>query len=330
MEQIEQVALPELYCPFPSTISEHADAVHRETVEWVRRFELLPNERAYRLFRATNIGRLAARFHPDALQEELRLLSDWYAWMFLRDDRCDESEVGEQPEHLAADGARFLEILEGEEPTKRDKPLAHAMQDLRRRLYSKATVAWRRRFVRTVKDHFRSSLWEATNRARGVVPDLETYARMRRKTGGILVDLDLIEVVEGLKLPPEVQEHLTVRSMARASNNVTCWANDLFSLEKELERGDVHNLVVVLRHAKELTLQEAVNRSVQMHNAEVRSFIELESQLPAFGGTVDSNLARYVAALRARMRGNLDWARESGRYRRRAEAEPVEAPEEVA
>jgi hypothetical protein len=88
--------------------------------------------------------------------------------------------------------------------------------------------------------------------------------------------------------------------------------------------------VLVLRHAEELTLQEAVNRSVQMHNAEVRRFIELESQLPAFGGTVDSNLARYVAALRARMRGNLDWARESGRYRRRAEAEPVEAPEEVA
>ncbi len=330
MEQIEQVALPELYCPFPSTISEHADAVHRETVEWVRRFELLPNERAYRLFRVTNIGRLAARFHPDALQGELRLLSDWYAWMFLRDDRCDESEVGEQPEHLAAEDARFLEILEGEEPTKRDEPLAHALHDLRRRLYPRATAAWKRRFVRTVKDHFRSSLWEATNRARGVVPDLETYTRMRRITGGILVDLDLIEVVEGLKLPPEVQEHLTVRSMARASNNVTCWANDLFSLEKELERGDVHNLVVVLRHAEELTLQEAVDLSVQMHNAEVRRFIELESQLPTFGGTVEANLARYVAALRARMRGNLDWARESGRYRRRAGVKPGDDPAEAA
>lgn len=317
MEQTKHIVLPELYCPFPPAISEHADTVHRETVEWVRHFGLLPNEGAYSLFGATKIGRLAARFHPDAPREELGLLSDWYAWMFIRDDHCDESEVGERPEHLAAGDARFLDILEGEEPAKCDEPLAHAMHDLRRRLYPRTTAIWMRRFLRTVREHFRSSLWEAGNRARGIVPDLETYVRMRRITGGILVDLDLIEVIEGLRLPPEVREHPTVRSLAQAANNVACWANDLFSLEKELERGDVHNLVIVLRHAEGLALKEAVNLGLRMHDAEVRRFIELESRLPAFGRTVDANLARYAAALRARMRGNLDWTRESGRYRRR-------------
>lgn len=323
MEQMKQIILPELYCPFPPAINEHADTVHRETVEWVWHFGLLPNEQAYRRFHATNIGRLAARFHPDALREELRLLSDWYAWMFLRDDRCDESEIGEHPEHLAIGDARLLEILKGEEPTKRDEPLAHAMRDLRRRLFPRASAAWTRRFLRTVREHFQSSLWEAANRARGAVPDLDTYIRMRRITGGILVDLDLIEVIEGLRLPPEAREHHTMRSLERASNNVACWANDLFSLEKELKRGDVHNLVVVLRHAEELTLQEAVNLGVRMHNAEARRFVVLESQLPTFGRTVDVNLVRYVAALRTRMRGHLDWARESGRYRRPAQADLV-------
>jgi 5-epi-alpha-selinene synthase len=330
MKQMEQVVLPELYCPFPPVNNEHADTVHRETVEWAWHFGLLSNDQAYHLFRGTNIGRLAARFHPDALREDLRLLSDWYAWMFLRDDRCDDSEIGEHPEHLAVGDARFLEVLKGEEPTRRDEPLTHAMHDLRRRLFPRASDAWTRRFLRTVREHFQSSLWEATNRARGVVPDLETYIRMRRITGGILVDLDLIEVIEGLRLPPETRQHHTVRSLARASNNVACWANDLFSLEKELERGDVHNLVVVLRHAEGLTLQEAINLGVRMHNAEVHRFVELESRLPAFGRTLDAKLARYVKALRTRMRGNLDWARESQRYRRRAQAGPVGIATEVA
>ncbi len=316
MEQMENIVLPKLYCPFPPAINGQADIVHHETVEWAWRFGLLLDEPSYRLFRSTHIGRLAARFHPDARRAELRLLSDWYAWMFLRDDRCDESEIGEHPESLAPGDTRFLEILKGEEPTNRDEPLAHAMHDLRLRLFPKASAAWTRRFLRTVTEHFQSSLWEAANRARDTVPDLETYVRMRRITGGILVDLDLIEVVEGLRLPPEVRDHHTVQALARTSNNVACWANDLFSLKKELKCGDVHNLVIVLRHAKGLTLQEAVNLSVRMHNAEVHRFVMLESRLPVFGRTVNANLARYVAALRTRMRGNLDWSRESERYRR--------------
>ena len=330
MEQMENIVLPKLYCPFPPAINGHADIVHQETVEWAWRFGLLFNEPTYDVFRATNIGRLAARFHPDARRAELRLLSDWYAWMFLRDDRCDESEIGEHPESLAPSDARFLEILQGEEPAKRDEPLAQAMHDLKLRLFPKATAAWTRRFLRTVTELFQSSLWEAANRARGTVPDLETYLRMRRITGGILVDLDLIEVVEGLRLPPEVREHNIVRALARTSNNVACWANDLFSLNKELECGDVHNLVVVLRHAKGLTLQEAVNLSIRMHNAEVHRFVMLESRLPVFGRTVNANLARYAAALRTRMRGNLDWSRESARYRRSMQGIPVDLTMGVA
>ena len=314
MEHTEKVVLPELYCPFSSAINSQADIVHQETIEWAWRLGLLLNEPSYRIFCTTSIGRLAARFHPDAQRAELRLLSDWYAWMFLRDDRCDESEIGEHPESLVPDDIRFLEILKGAEPTEHDEPMAQAMYDLRLRLFPRASAAWIRRFVRTVKEHFQSSLWEAANRARGIVPDIETYLRMRRITGGILVDLDLIEVIEGLRLPFEVREHHTVRALARTSNNVACWANDLFSLKKELKCGDVHNLVIVLRHAEGLTLQEAVDLSVRMHNDEVNRFVELESQLPVFGETVNTNLASYVAALRTRMRGNLDWSRESERY----------------
>jgi 5-epi-alpha-selinene synthase len=100
----------------------------------------------------------------------------------------------------------------------------------------------------------------------------------------------------------------------QASNNVVCWANDIISLEKEVQRGDVHNLVLVLQQKLDLSLQEAIDRAAEMYNAEIQTFVKLEPHLPSFGKPVDANLRTFVSVLRTRMRGNLDWSLESGRY----------------
>ncbi len=100
----------------------------------------------------------------------------------------------------------------------------------------------------------------------------------------------------------------------RASNNVVCWANDLFSLEKEAKRGDVHNIVLVLQHERGLSLRSAVAEVVAMHNAQVREFERAEPRIPSFGRAVNTNLSRFISVLKTRMRGNFDWSQESGRY----------------
>ena len=314
--QVDAFNLPALYSLFPSAISPHADSVHEDTVGWLDRFRVFEDESAHRSFYATNIGGLAARFHPDAPPDILQLVSDWYAWMFIRDDERDESELGRQPERLAAANARYLEILKGLRPSKGGDPLAHALWDLRCRLLAEApTGTWTRRFVRSVKEHFESTVWEATNRFCGVTPDLETYVRVRPITGGLYIDTEFIGITERTHLPPEVWEDSAVRRLTGASNNAVCWANDIISLKKEVERADVHNLVLILRGSQGLTLREAVARATELHDVEVRTFIDLQYRLPSFSEALDANLERYVAVLRARMRGNLDWSLGSGRYR---------------
>lgn len=320
MDQAERIVLPELHYPFPPAISEHADDVHRDTVSWASRLGLLPETRTRRLFEATGIGRLVARTHPDASPDELRLISCWYAWLFLQDDVRDESETGRRPEELSDLDGRFLAVLEGGEPEEGDAALVRALYDLRERLRERLSLrdlsgVWMRRFVRAVSGHLEATLWEAANRARGIVPDVESYVRMRPLTGGLSIVTELIEIVEGTHLPEEVRGHPTVGRMTDASHNVVCWANDVLSLQKELRRGEVNNLVVVLREAEGLSLQRAMDRAAEMHDAEVIVFEEMEGRLPSFGPGLDANLRRYVAALRHRMRGVWDWSRESERYR---------------
>lgn len=324
------IALPKLFSPFPSRINAHADVAHEGTVDWLRGFGTFKDETDYRKFRATRIGRLAARFHPDASPETLQLVSDWYGWMFIRDDQRDESDLGERPDLLAATNAAFIEILEGSKPASEDVPLAHALWDLRRRVLAEAPAAgasaWVAQLVVSIGEHFESTEWEATNRSRGVTPDMESYIRMRPVTGGLNVDTQFIEIAEHAHLPLEVRYHPLLQTLTRTSNNAVCWANDLFSLQKEMDR-DVHNLVLVLQHENDLPLQEAVDQAVEMHNAEVRTFTDSVSQLHALEEYPNANLDRFVGVLEARMRGFVDWANESGRYRPAVEISlPTEEP----
>lgn len=312
--------MPELYCPFPSAINVYADAVHEDAAEWAQRFGLLSGESARKLFAGAGIGRFAALCHPDAPLDELRLMSHGYAWFFLQDDMEDESEVGRRPGELSEVDNRLLDILEGDAPDHRDERLTHAFYDLRGRLEERLraqalATTWMRRFVRSVREHLDSTLWEAANRARGTVPDLESYIRMRPLTGGMVVATELTGIVEGTYLSQDVRGHPTVARITEASYNAVCWANDILSLDKELEYADVNNLVIVLRHAYEFTWQEATDRAAEMHDAEVGVFVELEANLPSFGTLADEYLQRYVANLRARIRGVLDWSYETERYR---------------
>lgn len=321
---MKRIGIPNLYCPFAPTVNVHAEDVREETLGWASSFGLLADETSRKVLQGAASSDLAARCHPFARSEELRLISDFYAWMFLQDDRRDESEAGWHPGRLFDDDRRPLEVLGGDRPTRRDELSVHALCDLRDRLSSRAPgPAWMRRFVHGVESHFSATAWEATNRARGIVPDLDSYVRMRPLTAGLEIDDEMIEFAGEARLFGGAREHPTVRRLTVASHRVVCWANDLISLEKEFARGDVHNLVMVLAHAEALGLQEAVDRAARMHNAEVRMFVNLSSRLPSFGMAVDRHLERYVTVLRARMRGNLDWSRESARYRYGIEKEPV-------
>jgi len=323
---MESIVFPELDCPFPRVVNVHADAVHRGSVDWVRRFQLIPKEQNFRLFDAIGIGWLVARTHPDSPLDDLQLISDWHAWLFILDDVRDDSEVNRDPEALSNMDNRFLDILEGKNPNKWDIPLVLALNELRSRLseYVKArklSGVWLRRFIRTIKDTFEVSLWEADNRAREVTPGIESYLRMRRLAGGLSIITELTEIIEGIHLPHEVREHPTVRRLTDASDNVICWANDILSLDKELEHDEVNNLIVVLSVTEDFTMQQAVDRAAEMYEAEMDLFVDLEQNLPSFGLALDSALERYISLLRARIRGVIDWSYESVRYRATLESD---------
>lgn len=205
-----------------------------------------------------------------------------------------------------------------------DVPLLHALCDLRDRMEGLMPRGWMNRFRLSVSEYCDAAVWEARNRELGLWPDLVTFGRIRPYTSGVYTFVDLIDLSEGDTLPLVVRKHPNYQRLTLITNNVICWCNDLFSLQKERAHYDVHNLALVLQHEAGISLQAAVDRVAQLIEREAKRFIALEARLPSFSLTIDGAVQRFIAGLRSWMRGNLDWSRESGRYR---PAAPVDVAE---
>ena len=322
-DAIRHLELPELYCPFELVAARETPQLQARTLEWLARYEVAPRPLLRRWVEGVNPGWLAAHIHHDAPLPLKQAVSDWCMWMFLHDDRCDESELGRSPARLDAVHGRLVELLHGAPCVPGDDAMAKMLADLRDRLFAASDEVWQARFTKAFEGYFAAVHWEASNRAQNAVPSLTSYLQMRLQTGGLPISDALLELTGGFRLPAEVREDASVKRIALVAANTVCWANDLFSLHKEVQRDDVHNLVLALQHAHRLSLQEAVDQAAAMHDAEVRNFTRYAESLPSFGDEADAEVRRYLDALRIRMKSNLVWSQASGRYVPNAPAKVV-------
>lgn len=310
----QNLTIPTIHCPFPSSISPHADILQQHTLDWVRQFNLVTEDNAWNRLQASKFGRLAARAYPHASLDRLEIVSHWNTWLFILDDQCDEWGLGKNPAQLAILHRRCLEVLTGSEPGTGDAALVYAIHDIRNRMQPLMPHAWLTRFIQSAAEYFESTEWEAENRQQNIWPTVDAYIRMRPYTGGLLTDIDLIELTESISLPLTVRKHPHIRKLTEITNNVVCWSNDIISLQKEYKHHDMHNLALIFNHHQTMGLQAAIDHVNELITEEVRRFIGLERSVPSFGDSVDADVAKLIDVLRAWMRGNLDWSFESGRY----------------
>jgi 5-epi-alpha-selinene synthase len=306
--------VPTLYCPFQSTVSPDAAIVDQRTVDWAYAFGLITSDAIAQRFQAARIGWLAAYLAPTASLETLQLLSDWSTWAIMWDDSCDRPDLRAQPARLARYHARFLTLLRGNTPVGSGSPFVEALWNIRQRLLCLSNNVQLYQFTRHVEEFFSGCVWEATNRAEQRSIDLETYIRMRRFTSGMYTALKVVEIADQIALPINIWGYSMLARLRELATNAVCWANDIISLGQEIQRGDIHNLIIILQRTHHDALTNCIAQGVSLHDREVQAFLTAEQAIPSFGSRVDQHIKRYVALLRSFMYGNLAWSALSGRY----------------
>ncbi|HJT73900.1 MAG TPA: (-)-gamma-cadinene synthase [Chitinophaga sp.] len=307
------ITLPRIEYPFPSLINEHVNAAHEQNRQWVQSFGLINNPEALTRFDRSRFAWLAARAFPHASYHELCIIANFNTWLFMLDDQCDEAQLGKKTVYLEHVTDGFMDILRHNKPI--DSILGRSFTSIWERMQAIGDSAWQSRFIRSMDEYFTSCHWEAGNRAAGTTPTVAEYVTMRPYTGALFADVEAIEIIEKVYLPAHILQHFIVQRLVLACNNIVCWSNDIFSCAKEAKQGDVHNLVLVLQHERNLPIQDAVNETARMHNEEVKLFTALEKLLPSFGEETDRELERFIAVLRSWITANYDWSfHDTGRY----------------
>ncbi|HLL68525.1 MAG TPA: hypothetical protein VK453_22835 [Micromonosporaceae bacterium] len=307
---------PAVLSPFRPRLSPHVTELERSAVEWATRQGLIAGP-AIRRYARARFARLIARTYPDAPPTALSLATAWLTTVFALDDHL-ETALGRDPARQREIRALLLDHLGGAvtvEPLAAavGAPLSRALAVVWARTAAAAGPAWRERFRTHLADYLAGNVWEAENRATGRVPGVPEYLRMRRSTAATAIFFDLIEVFGGVELTPAAAADPAVLALRRHADNVVAWFNDLVSWPKELARGDVHNLVLVLARNTGVALPEAVRTVVAWHDAEVTEFLRARHRLPA-ALRATAGVEPMVAGLTYWIRGNVDWSRESGRY----------------
>ncbi|WP_392531507.1 terpene synthase [Nostoc sp. C117] len=311
---MQQLLPSGLYCPFTSQINKHVDILEEHALEWVLRFKLQPNKDACGRFSKSKFFLLAASAYPTCNLEELKIGNDWLSWVFIWDDQCDMSEFKKQPEALKVFQQRFIEILKGSEPTNEDMPINHALADLRQRTRQRATEKWFNHFLHCFEQYCHGCVEEAAIRAQEIVPNIDTYMRCRRFSVGGYLFLTVSEFCNQFMLSDILRNHEIVKKLELLTIDILAWCNDVFSASREMESGDVHNLVLVLHYLEKIPLNKAINLAANMHNKKVKTLIDLEASIPSFGEELDVELEKYISIIHSWISGNLNWYSLTGRY----------------
>jgi len=301
----------ELYCPFESRINPAVRQAQERSVRWVRSVGLLSTEREFAHLEKSKIAWLTARAFHDAPAEALQVAANWTTLFCLLDDRIEQSE--RSPLQLGGYLARLVQAFRSGVGDAGD-PVARALVDLREHMLVLTSHDWVAGFGNQLEEMLSAFPMEAIFRQRQTTPDLDTYRMMRQMTVGLYPHFHFMAMIRGVAVPLAIRRQPLIRRLERATSNAVGWANDIFTYEKEMQEGEVNNLVFALHDAMDLSLEGAVERAIVMHNDQVREFIHLESQLPSFWAW-DREVRCYVDMLRSWVRGHLDWGVETGRYR---------------
>lgn len=311
-----QVIIPEIRLPFPVRLNSHVENTHARSIWWVSHFGLVGNEIELQRFCKARFAQEAAYTSPDASLEALTIVTYWYIWLFILDDQFEDDQFGRNPQHAHTAIESLKSVLLETASAQPGGNLAKSLHDLWLRTKQCTTTYWQHHFAQNLIAFLDSFSWEAHNRVRAVVPDLETYIANRRKTLAVGCLSDLVELAQSpaIYLPPHIYESQQFQALQCCLGDELGWLNDIYSFQKEFAHGDINNLVFVIQNMNACYLQEAVNVACTMVNNKLDSLISIEQDFLSLPSENKQGLQRYLTGLHDLLAGAVAWATMTGRY----------------
>jgi hypothetical protein len=307
--------------PFRSRINLHCERARSDHFAWVQARGLVRNAAEMKEYASWDLPRGTALTYPEANLEDLTLLMNFFAIGFLLDDEFDMADMEQRLSlvKLCRDMSSIPLRHPGTPPCT-GHPLALAWCEVWADLCRGMSPSWQKRFAAHWGDFIQASLEEAELTARARVLAPPSYQELRRRSVGIYHSLDVAERSRRFELPQSAIMHPVMREFRAAATDTIGFMNDVQSLERDERRGNVHNLVTVLKRELGCARHVALTQAIEKTQERLSRVFELQTQVASMCSELGLSRAERsavdqgVEAAWHWIRGNYDWARESGRY----------------
>ncbi|MFI1715078.1 terpene cyclase [Streptomyces sp. NPDC053513] len=306
--------------PFPPRSNPNQASVAQRHRDWLLHHEGLAVTITLPAYEKWDVPRLAAFTSPDSAADDLVLAADLLGFYFLFDDRFD-SDLGRSPARVAEMCTRLTGLLHGNGPEPGARTaVEQAFADLWERSVRGMSRRWLARSAYNWEWYFACHPAEAAGRLTGRLPDRESYLALRRGTAAMETLFDMVERLNRFELPQEALHHPAFRRMRQLAADIPSFTNDVHSYAQELARGDVANIVMIVREELDSTPDEAAVEVMREAQRMVDRFVELSSEVPEICDLLGLSPAareaarRYVDGLAAWIAGYHRWEIDTGRY----------------
>lgn len=312
-------SIPPLYCPFPSyTNTALVKKIEAHTNRWLRKFKLLESRQAFVHYKSQCFASMIVRSYPFGETAALCAWCDLNTLLFIIDDQLDEQFIIRDKTSLTNYSRNILAILEDRDTITEVTGIPAALQDFWQNIKPISSLHWRQTFIQNIKDMFAGGMWQLQHIIQQEKPSFRDYFLLRQYLGAAHLATDSLELTGNIRLEPQVYQHPTIQHLTRCARNAICFANDLFSLGKEMAQsqgGALFNIVTILKNEHAISMEEAIAAAAQLHDQQVTDFIKTTETAMVFDPEVNEMVRKYIAALGYLMRGNIDWSTsETTRY----------------
>jgi hypothetical protein len=318
---MELYNIPRLLCPFDTQIHPDKIAIQEHTDQWVMDFQLIDSVETLEKYKAQKFGSMIARSYPHGEYMDLAAWCDLNTLLFIVDDRFDEGNDVQNIDSFRHFVDGLLDVVErGRRCTiERDGPVLAALDDFWQRMQFRSSQVWKNKMIQGIKDTFEGGLWQFRHSIAKTLPDMDEYYEIRQYLGAANLATESMEVTGKVNLDEVVYKTPIVHKLTTIARNTVCFANDLFSLSKELAQGSGNasefNLVSIIRQKWNYSIDRAIREVAFIHDQNIEEFIKLSKIVCTFDNKTNGNLERYVDCLRHFMKGNIEWSTtETSRY----------------
>ncbi|MBP2324555.1 germacradienol/geosmin synthase [Kibdelosporangium banguiense] len=323
--QVGHLPLPAFYMPYDFRVNQHLEQAREYLVRWGRDMgfhDVVWDEQRLRI---VDLAHCAAMIHADADLEQLKISSGWLCWKTYADDYYPMVYGPNRnltAAKLATDRLKsFMPMDLGPVPEPQD-PVERGLADLWPRTVAPMSVPARQQFRKGLVRMLDSWLWELFNQAENRIPDPIDYVEMRRRTFGAELTISLARLPYGELIPDEIYQTSVIRELETAAMDYACFANDVFSYQKEIEfEGESHNLVLVIEKYLGVNRWQARDIASNLMTARMQQFEHIGADdLPVLFDEYELDddaqqlLLRHAEGLKDWMSGILEWHRKCARY----------------